>query len=204
MPKDANVTPIRTRSDSKARHEAEIARIGRLLRETRQRRGLTLEQVARSAGLTKGFASQVERGESSASLASLYRLCDSLGMPISSLFHSRSSGKVVRQSEARVVHVGGMSLEGRVRTPPSERRSQVVEVSIDEGGSPPEDLWTHEGELVTACITAGELEMRFPDRTVTLGAGDSITYSPAEPHAWWNPSANRATSVLFFHVPAEY
>jgi quercetin dioxygenase-like cupin family protein/DNA-binding XRE family transcriptional regulator len=192
------------RPDFTAKHEAEIARIGRLLRETRMRLGLTLQQVAVSADLTKGFVSQVERGEASASLGSLYRLCESLGIPVSLLFSSKSSGKVVRQSAGRAVYVGGSRSEGRVCTPPSERRGQVVEVCFSEAGPAPEDFWTHEGELVTAFVTSGELEVRFPDRTVTLGPGDSITYSPAEPHAWWNPSANRVTTVLFFHLPAQY
>ena len=120
------------------------------------------------------------------------------------MFHSKPSGKVVRESEARVVPVGGLKLEGRVRTPPSERRGQVVEVCINQAGPAPEGFWTFEGELVAACVISGELEVRFPDRTVRLAAGDSITYSPAEPHAWWNPSEDNATTVLFFHVPAQY
>ena len=46
----------------------EIARVGARLRQERLQRGLSINEVAKRANLTKGFISQLERGETSASL----------------------------------------------------------------------------------------------------------------------------------------
>ena len=43
---------------------------------------------------------------------------------------------------------------------------------------------------------------RSPHR---LEAGlDTISYSPAEPHAWGNPDDEAPATALFFGMPAEY
>ena len=50
----------------------------------------------------------------------------------------------------------------------------------------------------------GSVEFRFADRSTVLQAGDSITYSPAEPHSWGNPDDAVPAVTLFFQIPAEY
>ncbi|MGB3337961.1 MAG: helix-turn-helix transcriptional regulator, partial [Devosia sp.] len=53
--------------------------IGTKLRTARKTRGLTLDQVAQAAGLTKGFVSRLERDDVSPSVASLVTVCEVLG-----------------------------------------------------------------------------------------------------------------------------
>ena len=48
--------------------------IGASLRHVRRRQGLTLRQVAESAGVTESFLSQVERDIASPSIATLRRI----------------------------------------------------------------------------------------------------------------------------------
>jgi quercetin dioxygenase-like cupin family protein len=55
-----------------------------------------------------------------------------------------------------------------------------------------------------ATVVGGALEVRFADRTATLGEGDTISYSPSEPHSWRNPDEHHPATVLFFEIPAEY
>ncbi len=68
--------------------EAELHRtIGRFIREGRTRQNLTLKQLARRTGLSVSLLSQIERAESSASLASLYRIASALRVRMSELFN---------------------------------------------------------------------------------------------------------------------
>src|SRR5436305_9679021 len=60
--------------------------VGERLRLIRTARRRTLREVAERAGLSESFLSQVERGRASASIASLRRIADSLGIGISDLF----------------------------------------------------------------------------------------------------------------------
>jgi DNA-binding NtrC family response regulator len=67
--------------------EAELHRgIGRFIREGRTRQSLTLKQLARRTGLSVSLLSQIERAESSASIASLYRIASALRVRMSELF----------------------------------------------------------------------------------------------------------------------
>ena len=60
--------------------------IGEAVRRLRHERGLTLKQLAERAGLSISQISQVERAESSPSLASLYRLAVALETRVQDLF----------------------------------------------------------------------------------------------------------------------
>jgi len=180
--------------------------VGRRLREARHRQSMTLEDVAASAGVTRSFVSAVERGETSPSIGSLYRLCEALGIAMSSLFEDIGGGdtSVVRRRDVEGAYFGGEGVVNYVLSPRSERRAQVIETRIEPGGSPGREPWSHPGELVIATVVRGSLELRVGDRETTLGEGDTISYSPAEPHSWRNPDDDHEAVVLFFEVPAEY
>ncbi len=67
--------------------EAELHRaIGRTIRSARMERDLTLKQLARRTGLSVSLLSQIERAESSASIASLFRIALALGVKMADLF----------------------------------------------------------------------------------------------------------------------
>jgi len=67
--------------------EAELHQfIGRFIRESRVRQGLTLKQLARRTGLSVSLLSQIERAESSASISSLYKIATALGVQMHQLF----------------------------------------------------------------------------------------------------------------------
>jgi transcriptional regulator with XRE-family HTH domain len=62
------------------------ARFGRRLRELRQARGLSQEELAFRAGLHRTYVSSAERGERNVSLVNLERLANALGVHIRDLF----------------------------------------------------------------------------------------------------------------------
>lgn len=179
------------------------ADIGSRLRALRTQRGLTLEQVAGAAGLTRGFLSHLERGGTSASIGSLYRICDALGVEIGVLFEP-TGGTLTRQGTREPSYFGGQGVTDYVVTPPSERRVQVLETHVAPRGTPDRNLWAHSGDVSIAYVLSGELEIRFADHAVTLGAGDALTFSPAEPHSWRNPSRSDDAIVMWVMLPATF
>src|SRR6185312_15399065 len=60
--------------------------IGSKIRAARHAQRMTIEQVAESTGLTKGFLSRVELDLTSPSVASLVTLCQVLSVSIGDLF----------------------------------------------------------------------------------------------------------------------
>ena len=62
---------------------AHIARaLGRAIRETRQSRGLTQEELAASIGLHRTYVGDVERATRNVTVETLKRLADGLGIPM--------------------------------------------------------------------------------------------------------------------------
>jgi transcriptional regulator with XRE-family HTH domain len=177
--------------------------IGQRLRATRQERGLSLAQVAESAGLTRGFLSQLELGDTSASVTSLVKLAAALGIEVMSLFE-RPPSSLVRRGELVPSMLGGEGVVDYLLTPASERRAQLIETHLDPGGFADEELWTRGGELVICHVQSGTLELRLADERLVLGPGDTFAFDPRVPHTWRNPSRRARTKVLWVDVPATY
>lgn len=57
--------------------------IGDVLREIRQRQGLTLREVSSAARVSLGYLSELERGQKEASSELLASICEALGLPLS-------------------------------------------------------------------------------------------------------------------------
>ena len=63
--------------------------IGEKLKQLRQQRGLTQEELADRCELSKGFISQVERDLASPSIATLMDMLECLGVSVSQFFSDR-------------------------------------------------------------------------------------------------------------------
>lgn len=179
------------------------AAIGVRLRTLRRQRGLTLEQVATGAGLTRGFLSHLERGGTSASIGSLYRISEALGIEVASLFEP-SGADLSRQDSRRPSFFGGEGVTDFVVTPSAERRVQVCETHVAPQGTPDRNLYSHQGDVSIVYVLSGELEVRFADDTITLGSGDALTFSPTQPHSWRNPSLSDDAVVVWVMLPAQF
>jgi transcriptional regulator with XRE-family HTH domain len=177
-----------------------VDRIGKRLRGIRAERGLTLQQIAAASGLTRAFISQLERGETSASVSSLYRICGALGVELQDLFEPPQSS-LVRASERRASFLGGTGVVDYLLTPESERRAELIETHLEPGGTADEELFTRPGDLVIAHVRHGKLEVRLDAELITLGEGDTLTFDPTVPHTWCNPSKRARAVVLFVNLP---
>ena len=62
-----------------------LAALGRAVREARERRGLSQEDLAAVVGTARGAVGALERGERDPSYDELLRLADAVGMPASAL-----------------------------------------------------------------------------------------------------------------------
>src|SRR5881227_1297925 len=75
--------------------------LGERLRAIRQLRRRTLKEIAGAAGLSESFLSQLERGRTNATIATLQRLATALGIDVSDLFGAQSPRPRVQRRAAR-------------------------------------------------------------------------------------------------------
>lgn len=174
--------------------------IGSRIRAARQAKRFTIEQVAETTGLTKGFLSRVERDLTSPSVASLLVLCQVLSISIGDLFTAPST-HLVRAGEAPKVSLGGVGIVERLLTERSERRLQVLHAEIAPHGEGEEELYTVDCEVDVLHIIDGELTLRFSNDSYDLRTGDTLSFPGHEPHSWRNHSA-KPVRVLWILAPA--
>lgn len=178
-------------------------RIGARLRDARRRQGLTIDQVATGAEVTKGFISRIERDETSPSVATLITICEVLSLPVGSLFDAPQHD-LVRAPEAPQIRLTGDGVEERLLTPRAQGRLQLVRSVIAPGGTGGAELYTLNCELEVLHVLAGTVEVGFSNDTHRLGPGDTLTFSGREPHTWSNPDPIRSAEVLWVISPAPW
>lgn len=173
--------------------------IGARIRVARQAQRMTIEQVAGSTGLTKGFLSRVERDLTSPSVASLVTLCQVLSISIGDLFLVPET-HLTRLGEAPRISLGGQGINERLVTARSERRLQMIRAVVEPHGRGEDDLYSVDCEVEALHVVEGRFVLIFAKDRYELDAGDTVTFPGREPHTWLNPDGRQAV-VLWTLVP---
>ncbi|HEX8857178.1 MAG TPA: XRE family transcriptional regulator [Thermoleophilaceae bacterium] len=171
----------------------EASAVGSRVRALREGMGLSLRDLAERSGVSAQMLSQVERGETSPTLAVAGRIASGLELSLSQLLRlDEGDGvTVVRRGERLrpAQRVAGHSLE--VLTPPLPgQRAEVSEHRLAPGAATggPDDPPMHEpGSRETAIVLSGELRLVCDGRCHDLGAGDAVTFDADLPHHFENP-----------------
>lgn len=162
--------------------------VGYALREQRLAHRLTLSQVAERAAISRSLLSKIENGLVSASLDTLARIAQALGVSMSSLF------KHWDIPEGRAQHVkAGEGMEVVRRGTPSghtyhllaydqgpRKRFEPFLISIDDPSESFPDF-EHPGTEFLF-VLRGTFEYRHGRQTYVLQPGDALTFSGEIPH----------------------
>lgn len=177
---------------------AEELQIGPRVRSLREHMGLSLRDLAERCGVSAPMLSQVERGETSPTLAVATRIAFGLDLSLSQLLRlDEGSGvSVVRALERRP---GGAARRGHsyeVLTPPipgqrAEVSLHVLQAGASTGG--PGDPPIHEaGSRETAVVLEGAVRLVCEGVAYDLAAGDAVTFDADLPHHFENPTGAEA------------
>jgi transcriptional regulator with XRE-family HTH domain len=176
-------------------------RIGSRLRAARRARGMTIAELASAADLSNGFISLLERDETNASVATLLRICELLGVRIGSLFEQPRTS-LVRKRDREVVNFGGFGVEDVVLTPRWERSLEVIESTIEAGGRSGDEPHAFEADAELIYVLKGSLDLTMGDEVHQLRSGDALLIDPRDAHSWVNPSRTSDATVLWIITPA--
>ena len=168
--------------------------LGGRIRAARQQRGLSVAELATSAGVSKSLVSQIERGIAAPSIDTVRRLASALQVPVFSLFlEEPDNGMIVRRQHRRVVRYPGTRATREVLSPSLNGRMVLLWVTFPAGEDGREPV-RHVGEECVV-VVRGILEVEIGDQRVMLETGDSMTFDPDAPHAFRNPGG-QTTEVL--------
>jgi transcriptional regulator with XRE-family HTH domain len=172
-------------ADAKARADARS--LGRLVRSIRVGRGMSIESLAKVAGVSAGGISQIERGVGNPAFTTLVKMAYGMQVPVGSFLRTDHAdvGLVVRKDRRkRLVPSEGLVYE--LLTPDLQRRLEVLRVQIACGFDNSERPFVHDGEECVHLLE-GELLIYIDGDEHHLEEGDSITYDPTVPHWYRNP-----------------
>lgn len=176
-----------------------IAGIGERLRSRRQQNGLRVVDVARQAGLSPSYISQVERNLVTPSVPALNSLAAVLGLPASTLLGDNQgiddpSQYVVRKNGRKVIMLPGAKVRAELLSPDLQRRMEFIILHIPPGGSTQLGSPAHVGDQA-AIILQGNLELVIGDQAYLLEPGDSVYLPMSLPHLWRNTGSEEAHGI---------
>jgi transcriptional regulator with XRE-family HTH domain len=162
-----------------------LDRIAASIRRERERAGLSLSELARSAGVAKSTLSQLESGTGNPSLETLWALSVALDVPFSRLVDGppRPRVTVLRRGEGAAIASERANYVGILLAscPPGARRD-IYLLTVEPG--PPYESAPHSpGILEHAVIGSGRALVGPVGQAVELGPGDYMCYPGDVPHA---------------------
>jgi len=173
------------------------------MRAIRLLRRKTLKEVADAAGVSESFVSQIERGRTSASVASLQRLAAALGIEVSDLFATNGLRPRVLRREAREPIVWGHLGRKALLTPKPFQSLEVVVARFEPGGSTGDEPYKHGDSEEVLLVVEGGVQVQLGADVFALGTGDSDHYQSSTPHRVSNPGDETA-EVMFVISPPSY
>jgi len=180
------------------------APLGERLRAIRLLRRRTLREVAEAAGVSESFISQLERGRSNPSVASLQRIAAALGMEVSDLLANNGLPRPrVLRREAREPIVWGHLGRKSLLTPKPFHSLEVIAAEFDPGGSTGDEPYTHGDSEELLLVIEGRVHVQLDAEVYELRARDSVHYRSSTPHRVSNPGDEPA-EVLFVITPPSY
>jgi transcriptional regulator with XRE-family HTH domain len=175
------------------------AAIGPRVKALRESSGLSLRDLAARCDVSAPMLSQVERGETSPTLAVAAKIAAGLQLRLSQLLRLDEDGAVtvVRAQERQ--HGGSKRRGHRYEVLTAARPGQRAELSrhtLAAGGATgaPDDPPMHEpGSRETALVEAGALVLVCDGERHELREGDCVTFDADLPHHFENPTGAEAS-----------
>ena len=172
--------------------------VGPRIKALREAEGLSLRDLAQRTGVSAPMLSQVERNETSPTLATAHRIAAGLELSLSQLLRLDEGAPVTviraqdtKPSRERKGH------RTEVLTPALPgQRAELSRHTLDPGAATgdPSDPPLHEpGAREIAHVTSGTAVLCIDDARHELRAGDTVTFDADLPHHFENPGPEPAT-----------
>jgi transcriptional regulator with XRE-family HTH domain len=177
--------------------------IGVRVKQERQSRRWTLDQLAEAAGVSRRMVVNVEQGAANPSVGTLLRISDALGVGLPALVEppEPKSVKVTRHGDGAALwssESGGRGVLVAGTEPPD-----VVELwdwTLGPGDHHASEAHTP-GTKELMQVQKGTITIEVADQSVTLDAGDAVAFAGDVAHSYVNPGRQPARFSLAVFEP---
>ncbi|WP_271128821.1 helix-turn-helix domain-containing protein [Dryocola clanedunensis] len=167
-----------------------------MLKALRQSRGWSLTQAAEKTGVSKAMLGQIERTESSPTVATLWKIATGFNVPFSVFLQDRE------QPERPVYDPQNSDMVVVPLFPFDEQlRFDLFAISLAPGAlseSSPHDV----GVVEHVTVISGALDMQIEGEWQTLYAGEGVRFAGDIAHSYRNSRAEHVQFHSLIHYPA--
>ena len=175
-----------------------LSRVALRLKDARKAKNLSLDAVAKLSGVSRSMVSQIERGESSPTVSTLWNLTQALKIDFAELIEEPVQSRGIEVMPAASTPTIGSLGEGcriRILNPPSQTgQYEVYELAFQPQGALDSAPHGPKAREQLTVIT-GTLQVTSGSYTALLRAGDTARYDANCPHAIRAPDG-RAMAFL--------
>lgn len=182
-------------------------KLGARVRKYREKLGLSVEDLAKNAGIDPALIANIEEGNTYPAIGVMVKLSRSLGQRLGTFTDDqfREDPLIVRESERKeeaMPHRGTNPngyhyyLLGKGKT---DRHMEPFFIKIEPSESM--ELSSHEGEEFII-VVSGEVVLRYGQNTYQLQEGDSMYYNSVVPHQVGAANGAPASIYAVVYMPA--
>jgi transcriptional regulator with XRE-family HTH domain len=176
------------------------------IKRIRQAKRVSLEQLAKIAGLTKGYISKIEHSQKAPPISTLFKIAKALDTEASVLIAEASSEApektsicIVRKDERREVVSRGTFYGYRYESLAYKKIGKSMEPYILEPAFDERAIFSHDGEEFMY-VLEGIHEFVFNNHRYILKEGDSVYYDSKIPHSGRSVGRKKA-KILMVGMP---
>lgn len=179
------------------------AAIGLRVRQERQARRWTLDQLADGAGVSRRMVVNVEQGAANPSVGTLLRISDALGVGLPALVEPPESKpvKVTRDGDGAALWTGEFG--GRGVLVAGTEPPDVLELwdwTLSPGDHHVSEAHTP-GTKELLQLHQGRITLDVADQSLPLTAGDAVAFPGDVAHSYLNPGTEPARFSLAVYEP---
>lgn len=142
-----------------------------------------MHEIAQKAGVSESFLSQLERGRTNASLATLRSVAGALDLKMADLFAPAGENRlVVSTPENRPTLAFGHRAVKQLLTPKPYRHMEVFVGEFGPGGTTGPEPLAHGQSEELLYVLEGSVFLDVDDERFALSEGHSIQYDTHTPH----------------------
>ncbi len=168
------------------------------LKEARRVQGLSLDAVAKLSGVSRSMVSQIERGESSPTIATLWNLTKALQVDFAGLLEEQGSAfiEVLRAADVPQIEARGTGCAIRILSAPEDAgMHEVYELRFADGGVL--DSQAHRrGAREHLTVIEGVVDVMSGESSERISAGDTARYAADVAHRISAVGAARAFLIV--------
>ncbi len=183
--------------------DKQVSAIGERLKAIRTKRDLSLDDVSKLTGVSKPMLGQIERGRSTPTITTLWKIATGLKAPLSSFLEEQQPEyAVVDPGKAEVISED----RGRMRAYPLYpydpiRTVEIFYIEFDAGCRHASDRH-NDGVEEYILVLSGKLQLVLNEKEMVLEEKQAIRFRADIPHTYHNPFGEPCTVYNMIFYPS--